>query len=91
MNNFFKRSIILIYFITLVGCGYTPMMTNNSYNFKVEIESLRGDEDINNYIKNNIESKILMYKGALHGFNVNIGKISDSKSCLDEVSKFLKS
>ena len=55
MNNFFKRSIILIYFITLVGCGYTPMMTNNSYNFKVEIESLRGDEDINNYIKNNIE------------------------------------
>ena len=42
-------------------------------------------------IKNNIESKILMYKGALHGFNVNIGKISDSKSCLDEVSKFLKS
>ena len=41
-------------------------------------------------IKNNIESKILMYKGALHGFNVNIGKISDSKSCLDEVSKFLK-
>ena len=32
-----------------------------------------------------------MYKGALHGFNVNIGKISDSKSCLDEVSKFLKS
>ena len=42
-------------------------------------------------IKNNVESKILMYEGALHGFNVSIGKISHAKSCLDEVSKFLQS
>ena len=40
-------------------------------------------------IRRNVDSKIEMFEGALHGFNVNIGEITNAEICLDKVSRFL--
>ena len=40
-------------------------------------------------IRKNVVSKIEMFEGALHGFNVNIGEITNAEICLDKASRFL--
>jgi len=40
-------------------------------------------------IREKVDSKIEIFKGALHGFNVNIGNLNDSKICLDKVSDYI--
>ena len=48
-KNFF--ALILIIFFTS-NCGYTPMYSSNLKNdFNVEIVDLKGDNDLNNFIK----------------------------------------
>ena len=47
-----------------------------------------GDINYEN-IRKNVDSKIEMFEGALHGFNVNIGEITNAEICLDKASRFL--
>lgn len=57
-----------------------------------ECDVLRTESEIYyENIKKEVDSKLEIYEGALHGFNTNIGTISDAKKCLDRVSDFINS
>tara|TARA_B100001146_G_C16198695_1_gene443038 strand:- start:4724 stop:5632 length:909 start_codon:yes stop_codon:yes gene_type:complete len=61
-----------------------------TYIITAECDILRSEaEKYYENIKNNVDSKIEMFEGALHGFNVNIGEITNAEICLDKVSSFL--
>tara|TARA_Y100000766_G_scaffold197017_1_gene169460 strand:- start:2112 stop:3029 length:918 start_codon:yes stop_codon:yes gene_type:complete len=63
-----------------------------TYIIAAECDVLKTEsEDYHKNIKGKVDSRLEIYEGALHGFNVNIGNISDSKKCLDKVAKFLNS
>lgn len=61
-----------------------------TYIITAECDILRSEaEKYHENIKNNVDSKIEMFEGALHGFNVNVGEITNAEICLDKVSSFL--
>ncbi len=61
-----------------------------TYIITAECDILRSEaEKYHENIKNNVDSKIEMFAGALHGFNVNVGEITNAEICLDKVSSFL--
>ena len=45
--------------------------------------------DYYNQIKENVETKLKIYDGALHGFNIDVGNISNANLCMKDVSEFL--
>jgi len=45
--------------------------------------------DYFNQIKENVETKLKIYDGALHGFNTDVGNISNADLCMKDVSEFL--
>ena len=62
----------------------------NNYKITAECDILRSEaEKYYENIRKNVDSKIEMFEGALHGFNVNIGEITNAEICLDKVSSFL--
>jgi len=61
-----------------------------TYIITAECDILRSEaEKYYENIRKNVDSKIEMFEGALHGFNVNIGEITNAEICLDKVSSFL--
>ena len=61
-----------------------------TYIITAECDILRSEaEKYHENIKNNVDSKIEMFEGALHGFNVNVGEITNAEICLNKVSSFL--
>ena len=61
-----------------------------TYIITAECDILRSEaEKYHENIRRNVDSKIEMFEGALHGFNVNIGEITNAEICLDKVSRFL--
>ena len=61
-----------------------------TYIITAECDILRSEaEKYHENIKNNVDSKIEMFEGALHGFNVNVGEITNAEICLNKVSNFL--
>jgi acetyl esterase len=61
-----------------------------TYIITAECDILRSEaEKYHENIKNNVDSKIEMFEGALHGFNVNVGEITNAEICLNNVSNFL--
>ncbi len=55
-KNFF---ILLFVIIFMNNCGYTPMYSSNSKNnFNIEIIDLKGDNDLNNFIKQRLVGSI---------------------------------
>ena len=45
--------IMLIFFVS--GCGYSPIYKNQSQNFQINIETMDGDNEFNNFIKNELK------------------------------------
>lgn len=63
-----------------------------TYIIAAECDVLKTEsEDYYKNIKEKVDSKLEIYEGALHGFNVSIGSISNSKKCLDKVCEFINS
>ena len=61
-----------------------------TYIITAECDILRSEaEKYYENIRKNVDSKIEMFEGALHGFNVNIGEITNAEICLDKASRFL--
>lgn len=61
-----------------------------TYIITAECDILRSEaEKYHENIKNNVDSKIEMFEGALHGFNVNVGEITNAEICLVKASRFL--
>ena len=61
-----------------------------TYIITAECDILRSEaEKYYENIRKNVDSKIEMFEGALHGFNVNIGEITNAEICLVKASRFL--
>ena len=45
--------IMLIFFVS--GCGYSPIYKNQSQNFQINIETMDGDSEFNNFIKDELK------------------------------------
>ena len=66
--KFLQLSLIIL---LLSNCGYTPLYTNvDNINFKINILKMNGVREINNIIKNNLESYSL--KNSKKEFNISI-------------------
>lgn len=65
-----KKIFILILFL-LYGCGYTSVYKNtNSLDFKINITSMNGNSEMNNFIKNELNP--FLKKNSSKKFNLNI-------------------
>ena len=66
--KFIQLSLIIL---LISNCGYTPLYTNvDNINFKINILKMNGVREINNIIKNNLESYSL--KNSKKEFNISI-------------------
>ncbi len=55
MIKYLNKYIILICLLSLMGCGYSPILSKTDYDFRIQIEETFGNEEVNKYIKNNVE------------------------------------
>ena len=50
-----KKNLIILIFMFLNSCGFTPLYTNNSdVNFSIEQVNYTGDRELNNFLKTNL-------------------------------------
>ncbi|MEK9793832.1 MAG: hypothetical protein VW416_04185 [Gammaproteobacteria bacterium] len=70
----FKKIIQLtIILFVLNGCGYTPMYSTNFKNdFNIELIDFKGDNDLNNFIKQKIDGLINTEKKNSKTFQVSL-------------------
>ena len=50
-----KILLLSIIIFNLSHCGFTPLYKTNDLNFKITLENFEGDQDLNNYIRINLE------------------------------------
>ncbi len=50
-----KKIFLLIVLILLKGCGYTSVYKNQEQNLKILVNNMKGDFEINNFIKNDLK------------------------------------
>ena len=80
--------IILIFFIS--GCGYSSIYKNQSQNFQINIETMDGDNEFNNFIKNELKlySNLSSQKIYLININSNYKKIDIAKDSSGVTSNY---
>lgn len=49
-----KKIFFIIIILNLSHCGFTPVLQNNNSLFKITLENFEGNQEINNYLKNNL-------------------------------------
>ena len=50
-----KKNLIILIFMFLNSCGFTPIYVNNSnLNFSIEQINYIGDRELNNFLKTNL-------------------------------------
>ena len=85
-----KIIIILIIFL-LSGCGYSSVYKNNDIkNFKIIVETMEGNKEINNLIKNQLElySSTDSTNEFIINVNTNFQKNIISKNSSGKISKY---
>ena len=85
-----KIIIILIIFL-LSGCGYSSVYKNNDIkNFKIIVETMEGNKEINNLIKNQLElySSTDSTNEFFINVNTNFQKNIISKNSSGKISKY---
>ena len=80
--------IMLIFFVS--GCGYSSIYKNQSQNFQIKIETMDGDNEFNNYIKNELKlySNLSSQKIYLININSNYKKIDIAKDSSGVTSNY---
>jgi len=71
----FKKIITTLSFFLLLSCGYEPIYSkkqiNNNYNFSINSINLKGDNEVNQVIKNKL-NKNLNKEKISNEFNLNL-------------------
>ena len=85
------KNLLIILLIFLYACGYSPIYKNkNSDNLNIEIVQMKGDNGINQLIKN--ELRAYSKEGLERSFEINInselGKIIISKDSSGSVTNY---
>ncbi len=65
-----KKISLLIIIILIYGCGYSPLYTSGKNDLFLNLVNIKGDFDLNNYIKNDF--KIASDKNSLNVFDINV-------------------
>tara|TARA_B100001173_G_C15536298_1_gene357670 strand:+ start:49 stop:504 length:456 start_codon:yes stop_codon:yes gene_type:complete len=80
--------IMLIFFVS--GCGYSSIYKNQSQNFQINIETMDGDNEFNNFIKNELKlySNLSSQKIYLININSNYKKIDIAKDSSGVTSNY---
>ncbi len=79
---------MLIFFVS--GCGYSSIYKNQSQNFQINIETMDGDNEFNNFIKNELKlySNLSSQKIYLININSNYKKIDIAKDSSGVTSNY---
>ncbi len=85
------KNLLIVLFIFLFGCDYTPIYkSNNSNNLKIQILKMQGDDKINQLIKN--ELKIYNTNKSQKIYKINIktdfGKSTISKDASGTITNY---
>tara|TARA_B100001173_G_scaffold79121_1_gene67556 strand:+ start:1292 stop:1768 length:477 start_codon:yes stop_codon:yes gene_type:complete len=56
MNKLLTRHISIVFIIFITACSYKPIFIGKDYNFEINEITLTGEKDINNIIKNKLNS-----------------------------------
>ena len=64
-----KKISLLIIIILIYGCGYSPLYLNGKNDLFLNLVNIKGDFDLNNYIKNDL--KIASDENSLNVFDIN--------------------
>ena len=71
----FKKIITTLSFLLLLSCGYEPMYSkkkiNSDYNFSINTINFKGDNKVNQILKNKLRQKINKEKKS-SGLNLNL-------------------
>ena len=65
-----KKISLLIIIILIYGCGYSPLYINGKNDLFLKLVNIKGDFDLNNYIKNDF--KIASDENSLNVFDINV-------------------
>ena len=68
MNNI-KKLQFFILFLFIVGCGYTPVLLNQSYNISLNNINFNGDEEVNDNILSSLNRSV---KGGDKIYNLSV-------------------
>jgi len=67
----FKKIILLLLFIFITSCGYTPILNYEKFSFYIDEINFEGDRKINNYIDKNLK-KYQKTKDTKKKYNLNL-------------------
>ena len=85
-----KRIFILILITFVYGCGYTSLYKEMKDDLKINVVSMKGDFEINNFIKNNL--RISSKKNSLNIHNITFEtkykKITLAKNATGEATDY---
>ena len=65
-----KKISLLIIIILIYGCGYSPLYINGKNDLFLNLVNIKGDFDLNNYIKNDF--KIASDENSLNVYDINV-------------------
>ena len=70
-----KNITILIFFIFLTGCGYSPLLNTEKVSFYINDLNFSGDKKISNYILNNLKKYQKPTENTKNYYNIDITSI----------------
>ena len=65
-----KKISLLVIIILIYGCGYSPLYISGKNDLFLNLVNIKGDFDLNNYIKNDF--KIASDENSLNVFDINV-------------------
>ena len=65
-----KKIFLLISIILIYGCGYSPLYISDKNDLFLNLKNIKGDFELNNYIKNDL--KIASNENSLNIFDINV-------------------
>ena len=73
-----KKILIIIFFLTLNSCGYTPIYSDSNNNkFTIESINIEGDREINNFLKSKFQRYSAPNQEKKFSFNINTNYIKN--------------
>jgi outer membrane lipopolysaccharide assembly protein LptE/RlpB len=65
-----KKTFLLISIILIYGCGYSPLYIAGKKDLFLNVKSIKGDYELNNYIKNNL--RIASKENSLNVYDIDV-------------------
>ena len=67
----YTNLVLILFFITIISCGYQPLLSSKDTNFYIGKLSFEGNRSVNNYISKNLK-KFEKGNGSENKYDLNI-------------------